>query len=149
MLEYKGTTFKITIISINNFRLYIYFFHLQEAVAKFPYDFYYYGNDIIQSIKLDDLSIGESIAKGSCAVVYSAKLKNENRSVEVLDSELVPSIDDTFEHKIHIERPLALKIMFNYDIQSNSPAIFNAMCHEIVPARSHRIDNDISFWENT
>ncbi|KAL1502722.1 hypothetical protein ABEB36_007826 [Hypothenemus hampei] len=66
------------------------------------------------SMNLKLFTVGEPIDKGANAVVYS---------VEVID-ELRPKINF----------PLALKMMFNYDIQSNSLAILNAMYKETVPA---------------
>jgi PTEN induced putative kinase 1 len=42
--------------------------------------------------------------------------------------------------------PLALKMMFNYDIQSNAMAILKAMHKETVPAR-HRLNENAGNWE--
>ncbi|XP_077297289.1 PTEN-induced putative kinase 1 [Arctopsyche grandis] len=116
--------------------------NIKEVVSKFPFDFYYYENEMINTIKLDDLCIGKPIAKGSCAMVYSAKLKNATENVEVPSSSAVEPIQEPIEY------PLALKIMFNYDIQSNSMAILNAMHHETLPALSRHINTDIFYWEN-
>lgn len=43
--------------------------------------------------------------------------------------------------------PFALKMMFNYDIQSNAMAILRAMYKETIPARNKRIDRDADAWE--
>lgn len=44
--------------------------------------------------------------------------------------------------------PLALKMMFNYDIQSNAMAILKAMYKETVPAkRRNQIEEDN--WEKS
>ncbi|XP_034490005.1 uncharacterized protein LOC117793733 [Drosophila innubila] len=47
-----------------------------------------------------------------------------------------------------IERyPLALKMMFNYDIQSNALSILRAMYKETVPARQRRMNASADEWE--
>lgn len=47
-----------------------------------------------------------------------------------------------------IERyPLALKMMFNYDIQSNALSILRAMYKETVPARQRRMNASSDEWE--
>lgn len=46
------------------------------------------------------------------------------------------------------EYPLALKMMFNYDVQSNSLAILRAMYQETIPAR-RILTNNICFWEDS
>lgn len=43
--------------------------------------------------------------------------------------------------------PLALKMMFNYDIQSNALAILRAMYKETVPARQRYINEAAESWE--
>lgn len=43
--------------------------------------------------------------------------------------------------------PLALKMMFNYDIQSNAMSILRGMYKETIPARSKRINDDADPWE--
>lgn len=132
----------ILILFISQTHVELKYILFQEVVSKFPFDFYYYENEMINTIKLDDLSIGKPIAKGSCAMVYSAKLKNATENVEVPSSSTVEPIQEPVEY------PLALKIMFNYDIQSNSMAILNAMHHETLPALSRHINTDIFYWEN-
>uniref|UniRef100_A0A1L8DL21 non-specific serine/threonine protein kinase n=1 Tax=Nyssomyia neivai TaxID=330878 RepID=A0A1L8DL21_9DIPT len=78
-------------------------------------------------IGLDDLQIGAPIAKGCSAVVHAAALKRNAG----------PS--HTY--------PLALKIMFNYDVQSNALAIVRAMFRETVPAR-YRALEVAGFWQH-
>lgn len=47
-----------------------------------------------------------------------------------------------------IERyPLALKMMFNYDIQSNAMSILRAMYKETVPARQRKMNASADEWE--
>lgn len=43
--------------------------------------------------------------------------------------------------------PLALKMMFNYDIQSNAMSILRAMYKETIPARNKRINDEVDGWE--
>lgn len=43
--------------------------------------------------------------------------------------------------------PLALKMMFNYDIQSNAMTILRAMYKETIPARNKQIDTDGDNWQ--
>ncbi|BFG02135.1 uncharacterized protein DMAD_01725 [Drosophila madeirensis] len=43
--------------------------------------------------------------------------------------------------------PLALKMMFNYDIQSNALSILRAMYKETVPARQRRMNTAAEEWE--
>jgi len=43
---------------------------------------------------------------------------------------------------------LAVKMMFNYDAESNAPAILRAMYKEIVPARAMIIDPQTEMWDN-
>lgn len=45
------------------------------------------------------------------------------------------------------EFPLAVKMMFNYEAESNAPAILRAMCKEIVPARCVQFDEDQKQWQ--
>lgn len=46
-----------------------------------------------------------------------------------------------------MEYPLALKMMFNYDIQSNAMAILKAMYKETIPARNKQTNDDVDGWE--
>ena len=43
--------------------------------------------------------------------------------------------------------PLALKMMFNYDIQSNAMAILRAMYKETIPALSRQVNPEADGWE--
>lgn len=79
------------------------------------------ANNSVKNI--DALSIGKPIAKGANAVVYSVK-------------RLAPNVRRSADENSIKDYPLALKMMFNYDVQSNSIAILKAMCREIVPAGS-------------
>ena len=66
---------------------------------------------------LQDFDLGQPIAKGCAAVVYSARSRRDQGS------------SDTGQY------PLAIKMMFNYDAESNATSIYRAMQRETVPAR--------------
>lgn len=68
---------------------------------------------------LADFQLGEPIAKGCAAVVYSARTRDDS---------------DRGDY------PLAVKMMFNYDAESNAATIYRAMQRETVPARHVTMD---------
>ncbi|XP_047101200.1 serine/threonine-protein kinase Pink1, mitochondrial [Schistocerca piceifrons] len=92
---------------------------------------------------LKDLDVGPMIAKGCSAVVYAAKLKEtvsdtgEEREKSKIDN-LVQLHDSGISR---LAFPLALKMMFNYDAESNASAILRAMYRETVPAPHHLVLN--------
>lgn len=45
------------------------------------------------------------------------------------------------------EFPLAIKMMFNYEAESNAPTILRAMCKEILPAQSVQFDEAQREWQ--
>ena len=47
----------------------------------------------------------------------------------------------------HNEFPLAIKLMFNYEAESNAPAILKAMYKEILPAQSVQLDPAQQEWQ--
>ncbi|CAL8147778.1 unnamed protein product [Orchesella dallaii] len=74
------------------------------------------------TVSVKDLKFGNLIQQGCNAAVYSAEWANN------------PSEDAKNE-------PLAVKMLFNYDIESNASTIFRAMVREIVPARHVSLNN--------
>jgi len=70
-----------------------------------------------------DFELGQPIAQGCAAVVFSARTKIDTSS---------SSADGQF--------PLAMKMMFNYDVESNASVIMRAMQRETVPARNVGVD---------
>uniref|UniRef100_UPI0031B8B3C1 Serine/threonine-protein kinase Pink1, mitochondrial n=1 Tax=Tribolium castaneum TaxID=7070 RepID=UPI0031B8B3C1 len=102
---------------------------IREAISKIKAQYYDIDESRFESnpITLNDLSLGKPIAKGTNGVVYSAKVKD----------------DETDDNKY----PFALKMMFNYDIQSNSMEILKAMYRETVPARMYASNHDLNNWE--
>lgn len=78
------------------------------------------------SLSLDKISLGPVIAKGCNAVVYGAQWKSEH---------LLQQTEEDMEDDNLALFPLAMKMMFNYDAESNAPTILRAMIKETVPAR--------------
>lgn len=69
-----------------------------------------------KSWSICDFELGSAIATGTCAVVYSGRVKGQQEQ------------ENNF--------PLAIKMMFNYHAESNASAILRAMHRETVPARA-------------
>lgn len=88
-------------------------------------------------ITLKDLTCGKPIAQGANAVVYACKLNEKDSNQRKSEQKLKLPKKNYDNSDNQNEYPFALKMMFNYDIQSNSMAILNAMYREIVPARMH------------
>lgn len=86
---------------------------------------------------LQNFQFGKVIAKGCNGVVYTAKL--------ISDSNLDDNVnEDKYDMTSH---PLAVKMMFNYDAESNAMSILRAMHRETVPARSYSSNEEIMMWE--
>jgi PTEN induced putative kinase 1 len=102
---------------------------IREAISKIKWQYHDIDESRFESnpITLNDLSLGKPIAKGTNGVVYSAKVKDEDDGVK--------------------DFPFALKMMFNYDIQSNSMEILKAMYRETVPARLYYSNHESTDWE--
>ncbi|XP_050442704.1 serine/threonine-protein kinase Pink1, mitochondrial [Adelges cooleyi] len=77
------------------------------------------------SLGLKQFELGVAIAKGNNAVVYEARKKDEKDNCNLLLKQ--ESSSQNF--------PLAIKMMFNYDAESNAMAILRAMNRETVPSR--------------
>lgn len=93
-----------------------------------------------KQIGLKNFVIGQPIAKGCSAVVYAARTKTNNDASQ--DNEI--TIDNSSELAAF---PLAIKMMFNYDAESNATAILRAMFRETVPAWKHHKNDELSHWE--
>lgn len=137
---------------------YVYCYHsffLQDAVSKIKW----MNNDIDvdetqfenSPILLENLAFGKPIAKGSNAVVYAVNIKQFDSAspAEETSQELTPrTVKIQSEDSDDIKKyPLALKMMFNYDIQSSAMAILNAMYRETVPARIYYSNTGVTEWE--
>ncbi|XP_042893579.1 serine/threonine-protein kinase Pink1, mitochondrial-like [Penaeus japonicus] len=56
--------------------------------------------------------------------------------------------DSNSEERVSLEKyPLAIKMMFNYEAESNAPAILRAMYKEMLPARSLQLDEAQLEWQ--
>ena len=89
---------------------------------------------------IDDFDLGQPIAKGCAAVVYSARVKGEqcNDRKDVKSSENItnkPNTQGNQKSQSNKRYPLAIKMMFNYNAESNASTILRAMHRETVPAR--------------
>ncbi|XP_060535534.1 serine/threonine-protein kinase Pink1, mitochondrial [Cylas formicarius] len=82
-------------------------------------------------VTLNTFTFGKPIAKGANAAVYAAKIKSQKQVAA----------------NGHEDYPFAIKMMFNYDIQSNAIAILRGMYKETVPARMYYNSHGISDWE--
>lgn len=87
----------------------------QERVEKHPW-----------SIK--DFNLGKPIAKGCNAVVYEARLVKDGRE----GAECEPNF-----------HPFAIKMMFNYEAESNALSILRAMSLETLPARCLALPDEV------
>lgn len=99
-------------------------------------------------IVLENLTFGKPIAKGANAVVYAANIKEPETSSSNVVEQTQKVVKIRPENSDDIEKfPLALKMMFNYDIQSSAMAILNAMYRETVPARIYYSNTGVTEWE--
>lgn len=127
----------------------------QEAVSKIKWTFHdvdveekQFEND---PVTLKDLSLGKPIAKGASGAVYTAQIqKSEDQQRKEHDGsgdfEIIQKSDTEDQYSI-AKHPFAVKMMFNYDIQSNAMAILKAMYRETVPARMYYSNVGVSDWE--
>lgn len=105
--------------------------------STLPSDFNFSGT-------LDDFKIGNVLAKGCDAVVHSARLNDPALDSEddISLTELTPSIPLPTGSLAPYD--IAIKMMFNYDAESNAIAIWRAMNKEIIPARGGMFGKNIS-----
>ena len=88
------------------------------------------------------------LLQGCNAVVFAAKWagRKVNRSLssdfELLEETLEGSNAPVEVRAAHAQDPLAVKMLFNYEAESNSFAILNAMHKETVPAKRILISDD-------
>ncbi|XP_033337927.2 PTEN-induced putative kinase 1 [Megalopta genalis] len=118
---------------------------IREAVSKLQWNTpqndtnYEVIRDEEKVLSLKDFVIGPAIAKGCSAVVYATKFKDVKEKDEA-------NIDDKTTAVTTF--PLALKMMFNYDTESNALSILRAMYRETVPARKHINNDELAEWES-
>lgn len=115
-----------------------------------------------EEITLKDLDLAQPIAKGCSAVVYAGRLidpitnsteqRQRDTNVDTVRA-TVEQTGTTTEIQAEIGDsltgyPLAIKMMFNYDVQSSAMAILRAMYRETVPARRYYNPIGIAGWEH-
>ncbi|GLH13594.1 RAC serine/threonine-protein kinase [Gryllus bimaculatus] len=115
---------------------------IREAVSKLQWNVEVdAGTDYFsekENIGLDFFEIGPAIAKGCSAVVYAARKKCDSEHGIIARTDLDIS---TY--------PFAIKMMFNYDAESNATSILRAMYRETVPARWHYTNEELNSWEQS
>ncbi|XP_059093960.1 serine/threonine-protein kinase Pink1, mitochondrial-like [Tigriopus californicus] len=114
--------------------------------------------DLETTCLLKDFQIGPIVAKGCNAVVLAArwarhKVADLNEAMQTL-GQVPPAVeiavpgpaqsDSIVPHEE--EYPLAIKMMFNYEAESNAMAIISAMNRETVPARNVRVPPHFESW---
>ncbi|CAH1239684.1 PINK1 [Branchiostoma lanceolatum] len=116
--------------------------------------------------KLEDFALGECVGQGCNAVVYEARLKDDGNMEETEEQTQEPSnniniIPETEEQPAtgpvnhptgcHGDHPaLAVKMVFNLEVESCSQAILREMRREVVPARQVTVNGRVMGrdWEN-
>ncbi|KAG5346808.1 PINK1 kinase, partial [Acromyrmex charruanus] len=116
---------------------------IREAVSKLQWNYMPKDYQTIHTdentVTLQNFVMGPIIAKGCSAAVYAARYVNTWDEDDSMDIEVKTKDANEF--------PLAIKMMFNYDAESNAAAILNAMYRETVPARKHYRNNNLTTWE--
>ncbi|CAK9817994.1 Serine/threonine-protein kinase Pink1, mitochondrial [Anthophora plagiata] len=92
-------------------------------------------------VTLKDFVIGPVIAKGCSAVVHAVRFNDSSSS----KNENQINIDERIKDVTAF--PMALKMMFNYDTESNALSILRSMYRETVPARKHLKNEELADWE--
>ena len=90
---------------------------------------------------IEDFELDQPIAKGCAAVVYSARVK-EDQCYDAKGFNNSENITDEQKHQSSNKYPLAIKMMFNYNAESNASTILRAMHRETVPARYLSLPTD-------
>jgi len=99
-------------------------------------------------VGLNSLVLGPPVAKGCSAVVYAARKKQESEK-NGAQQKAEPNVTiDTTEQDL-TKFPMAVKMMFNYDTESNATSILRAMYRETVPAQCHFTNEELSCWEKS
>lgn len=126
---------------------------IREAVSKLQWNFAktdYAENRVDEEeepVGLKALVLGPVIAKGCSAVVYAARKKEESeKNVAQHKPEPNITIDTTADVCTF---PMAIKMMFNYDAESNAMSILRAMYRETVPAQMFFTNEELSPWEKS
>ncbi|XP_011862313.1 PREDICTED: serine/threonine-protein kinase PINK1, mitochondrial [Vollenhovia emeryi] len=93
------------------------------------------------AVTLQNFVMGPMIAKGCSAAVYAARFVMNTTQDKDTSTDIDVKANDisTF--------PLVLKMMFNYDAESNAAAILKAMYKETVPAKKYYRNDNSAIWE--
>ncbi|EDV34640.1 uncharacterized protein Dana_GF21424, isoform B [Drosophila ananassae] len=84
----------------------------------------------------------------SAASDFVGALEQDQPDIQTENSALNANPRQDMKLNSSVDRyPLALKMMFNYDIQSNALSILRAMYKETVPARQRRMNPAAEDWE--
>lgn len=105
--------------------------------------------DTLLSAELKSYQLGDALAKGCNAVVYSAHRKSENEPLEKHTSLIERNVLST-PLPIGSLAPydIAVKMMFNYEAESNAVAIWKAMNKEILPAKGGMFGPSLSLLKS-
>lgn len=88
----------------------------------------------------------EEIARSSKFNTDEKFMKPSRVANDALVQKELASEEECLKSYNKIEYPLAIKMMFNYDVESNAQVIFRAMYREIVIARKSSIPDEIAEW---
>lgn len=116
---------------------------IREAVERMEGSVSEAESDLFESgenAELNGFVIGPLIGKGANAAVYAAR-KAEQAERE--SNEGGPKFDTESPLSAF---PFAMKMMFNFDAESNATAILRSMFRETIPARMHCISGDFVPW---
>lgn len=122
------------------------YYIFQEAISKIKWNDFDLNQEHFENepVTLKDLSLGKPIGKGANAVVYTASLNRH----DLVGGTFGYKLQSTKSDEYHISKyPFAVKMMFNYDIQSNAMAILRAMYRETVPANFYHSNIGVTDWE--
>lgn len=115
---------------------------IREAVERMQVSVSEAESDLFQPGETAELSsfiIGPLIGKGANAAVYAARKAGHKGNKK----ETGPQFDTESPLSAF---PFAMKMMFNFDAESNATSILRSMFRETIPARMHFISGDFAPW---
>jgi len=122
---------------------------IREAISRMQKSVSDAESDVFkphETIDLSKFTVGPMLAKGSNAVVYAAR-KSEKTAEETASGSEGPTL------KVESDQPpssypFALKMMFNYDAESNAGSILRSMFCETVPAKVIFTNEELDIWQD-
>jgi PTEN induced putative kinase 1 len=115
-------------------------------------------SNLVASISTHGLNDSNSGNAVNSIVKFNETVRviNTERDHQAFSNASAASSSNGEENVIHFQKedlsifnyPWALKMMFNYDIQSNAMAILKAMYKETIPARRRKDKENVESWEN-